>query len=152
MSRRTAFSRFRGCQHARSIQTSALSIGFLIAPSHCAITAFAPIHNRNPECFGVAMLHFSTAVLLSAFTIGSAFGVAGLLSGFCLTSGLRNWATQGDGRMIRTFALAAGMAVISSQLLAAFGLVDLSKSIYLQPSFSAPLILFGGLIFGYARR
>ena len=71
------------------------------------------------------------------------------LSGFCLTSGLRNWTTKGDGVLLRTFALAAGTAVIASQLLAAAGLVDLGKSIYLQPSFSAPLILFGGLIFGY---
>jgi hypothetical protein len=95
------------------------------------------------------MLNFTSTVLLSAFAIGVAFGVVGLLSGFCLTSGMRNWATQGDGRMVRTFALAAATAVIASQALAAFGLVDLSKSIYLQPSFSAPLILFGGLIFGY---
>jgi hypothetical protein len=29
------------------------------------------------------------------------------------------------------------------------GLVDLGKSIYLQPSFSAPLMFFGGLLFGY---
>jgi hypothetical protein len=95
------------------------------------------------------MLNFTTTVLLSGFAIGAAFGVVGLLSGFCLTSGLRNWATQGDGRMVRTFALAAATAIIGSQVLAAFGVVDLSKSIYLQPSFSVPLILFGGLIFGY---
>jgi uncharacterized membrane protein YedE/YeeE len=29
------------------------------------------------------------------------------------------------------------------------GVVDLGKSIYLQPSFSAPLMFFGGLLFGY---
>jgi uncharacterized protein len=98
---------------------------------------------------GRPMLDFTTVVLLSGFAIGIAFGIVGLLSGFCLTSGMRNWITKGDGVLLRTFALAAGTAVIGSQLLAASGLVDLSKSIYLQPSFSAPLILFGGLIFGY---
>ena len=36
-----------------------------------------------------------------------------------------------------------------TQLLAAGGFVDLGKSIYLQPSFSAPLMFFGGLLFGY---
>jgi len=95
------------------------------------------------------VFNFTTFVLLSGFAIGLAFGVVGLLSGFCLTSGMRNWTTKGDGVLLRTFALAAGTAVIASQLLAATDLVDLSKSIYLQPSFSAPLILFGGLIFGY---
>ena len=95
------------------------------------------------------MFDFTITVLLSGFAIGIVFGVVGLLSGFCLTSGLRNWSTRGDGILLRTFALAAAVAVIGAQLLAASGLIDLSKSIYLQPSFSAPLILFGGLIFGY---
>ncbi len=95
------------------------------------------------------MFDFTTVVLLCAFTIGLVFGVVGLLSGFCLTSGLRNQIVRGDGILLRSFALAAGVAVIGAQGLAASGLVDLSQSIYLQPSFSAPLILFGGLIFGY---
>jgi uncharacterized membrane protein YedE/YeeE len=81
--------------------------------------------------------------------IGAIFGVVGLLSGFCLMSGLRNWWVHGDGRMIRMFALAMAVAVAGTQLLAGNGLIDLGKSIYLQPSFSAPLILFGGLLFGY---
>ena len=38
---------------------------------------------------------------------------------------------------------------MAAQLLAAGGVVDLGKSIYLQPSFSAPLMFFGGLLFGY---
>ena len=41
------------------------------------------------------------------------------------------------------------MAVAATQLLAAGGLVDLGKSIYLQPSFSVPVMFFGGLLFGY---
>src|SRR6201996_7891045 len=37
----------------------------------------------------------------------------------------------------------------ASQLLAARGTVDLGKSIYLQASFSAPVMFLGGLLFGY---
>jgi len=95
------------------------------------------------------MFDFTTVVLLCGFGIGVFFGIAGLLSGFCLTSGLRNQLLKGDGVLLRTFVLAAGVAVIGAQALAASGLVDLGQSIYLQPSFSAPLILFGGLVFGY---
>jgi uncharacterized protein len=91
----------------------------------------------------------SNIVLIAGFAIGLAFGVVCLLSGFCLTSGLRNWWIKGDGRLIRTFAVAVAVAIIGAQLLAARGLVDLGKSIYLEPTFSAPLILFGGLLFGY---
>jgi hypothetical protein len=88
-------------------------------------------------------------VLYAALLIGIVFGAAGLLSGFCLTSGLRNWWTKGDGRLIRSFALALAVAIAGTQALAVAGFVDLSQSIYLQPSFSAALILFGGLLFGY---
>ncbi len=95
------------------------------------------------------MFDFTTVVLLCAFLIGLTFGVVGLLSGFCLTSGLRNWTLKGDGVQIRSFALAAGVAVIGAQGLAASSVIDLGQSIYLQPSFSVPVILFGGLIFGY---
>ena len=88
-------------------------------------------------------------VLYAAALIGVVFGIAGLLSGFCLTSGLRNWWQEGDGRLIRSFALALAIAIAGTQALAGAALVDLGQSIYLQPSFSAALILFGGLLFGY---
>jgi uncharacterized membrane protein YedE/YeeE len=88
-------------------------------------------------------------VLIAGFLIGLIFGAVGLLSGFCLTSGLRNWWTQGDGRLVRSFALALAVAIAGTQILAARGMVDLSQSIYLQPAFSAPLMAFGGLLFGY---
>jgi uncharacterized membrane protein YedE/YeeE len=91
----------------------------------------------------------SNVVLYAGFLIGLAFGVAGLLSGFCLLSSLRGHWGHGDSRLIRTYALAIGVAVVATQLLAANGLVDISKSIYLQPSFSAPLMFAGGLMFGY---
>src|ERR1700710_2133827 len=88
-------------------------------------------------------------VVLAGLVIGLVYGAVGLVSGFCMMSGLRGWWAEGDGRLVRTYALAMGVAVASSQLLAARGFVDLGKSIYLQPTFSAPLIFFGGLLFGY---
>src|SRR5436190_7756713 len=88
-------------------------------------------------------------VLLSALVIGLVYGAVGLLSGFCMLSSLRGWWAEGDGRLVRTYALAMGVAIATSQLLAASGLVDLDKSIYLQASFSAPVMFLGGLLFGY---
>ena len=88
--------------------------------------------------------------VLSGLVIGLAYGSIGLLSGFCLLSGLRGWWADGDSRLIRSFALALGggdrrhpAAPIAG------GLVDIGKSIYLQPSFSAPLMFLGGMLFGY---
>src|SRR5204862_962920 len=88
-------------------------------------------------------------VVVSGLLIGLAYGAIGLLSGFCLLSGLRGWWAEGDSRLIRTYALALGVAIAATQLLAAGDLVDIGKSIYLQPTFSAPLMFIGGLLFGY---
>jgi uncharacterized membrane protein YedE/YeeE len=88
-------------------------------------------------------------VVVAGLVIGLLYGAVGLLSGFCLMSSLRGWWAQGDSRLIRSYALALGVAIAVTQLLAAGGTVDLGKSIYLQPSFSAPLMFFGGLLFGY---
>ena len=86
--------------------------------------------------------------VVSGFVIGLVFGVVGLLSGFCLMSSLRDLWTSNDTRKIRSYATALAVAIIGTQALAGTGLVNIGTSIYLQPSFSAPLIFFGGLLFG----
>jgi uncharacterized membrane protein YedE/YeeE len=91
----------------------------------------------------------ASIVVRAALLIGLAYGVVGLLSGFCLMSSLRGWWAEGDSRLIRSYALALGVAIAATQLLAGSGIVDLGRSVYLQPSFSAPLIFVGGLLFGY---
>jgi uncharacterized membrane protein YedE/YeeE len=101
---------------------------------------------------GLEEAHVPTPANIAVYSgllIGFAYGAVGLLSGFCLLSGLRGWWASGDSRLIRTYALALGTAIAAAQLLAASGMVDLGKSIYLQPSFSAPLMLLGGVLFGY---
>ncbi|MGB6397340.1 MAG: YeeE/YedE family protein [Bradyrhizobium sp.] len=87
--------------------------------------------------------------VLAGLAIGLVYGSVGRLSGFCMMSSLRGWWAEGDGRLVRTYTLAIGVAIAASQLLVARGLVDLGKSIYLQSTFSAPLMFFGGLLFGY---
>jgi len=88
-------------------------------------------------------------VIVSALVIGLVYGSVGLLSGFCMMSSLRGWWAEGDDRLVRTYALAMGIAVAATQWLTAAGFVDIGKSIYLQPSFSVPLMFFGGILFGY---
>jgi uncharacterized membrane protein YedE/YeeE len=91
----------------------------------------------------------ANVVLSAGLLIGLLYGAVALLSGFCLMSSLRGWWAKGDSRLIRTYALALGVSIAATQLLAAGGMVDLGKTIYLQPSFSAPLMFAGGLLFGY---
>ncbi len=87
--------------------------------------------------------------VMAGLMIGLIYGVVGLLSGFCMMSSLRGWWADGDRRLVRTYVLAMGIAIVATQLLAANGAVDLGKSIYLQPTFSVPLMLLGGVLFGY---
>lgn len=88
-------------------------------------------------------------VILAGLVIGLIYGAVGLLSGFCLMSSMRGVLAEGDGRLVRTYALAIAVAIAASQLLAGSGTVDLGKSIYLQQTFSAPALFLGGLLFGY---
>ncbi|MBO0718673.1 MAG: YeeE/YedE family protein, partial [Rhizobiales bacterium] len=59
------------------------------------------------------------------------------------------WWAEGDSRLVRTYALAMGVAIAASELLAARGTVDLGSSIYLQSSVSFPVMFVGGVLFGY---
>ncbi|QDF36731.1 YeeE/YedE family protein [Bradyrhizobium symbiodeficiens] len=88
-------------------------------------------------------------VIVAGLAIGVVYGAVGLLSGFCLMSSMRGWLAEGDGRLVRTYALAIAVAIAASQFLAGNGMADLGKSIYLQQTFSVPVLFFGGLLFGY---
>jgi uncharacterized membrane protein YedE/YeeE len=88
-------------------------------------------------------------VVLAGLAIGLIYGAVGLLSGFCLMSSMRGALAEGDGRLLRSYALAIAVALAASQWLGGNGLADLGKSIYLQPTFSAPVLFLGGLLFGY---
>ena len=59
----------------------------------------------------------ASIVLWGGLVIGLAYGSVGLLSGFCLLSSLRGWWADGDSRLVRTFALALGVATAGTQLL-----------------------------------
>lgn len=95
------------------------------------------------------MMESAQLVILAGLVIGLVYGAVGLLSGFCLMSSMRGWLADGDGRLVRTYALAIAVAIAASQFLAGNGVVDLGRSIYLQPTFSVPVLFLGGLLFGY---
>src|SRR4051812_17827398 len=118
-------------------------------PIPSEIPPVCPTSNRSRLRENQTLSIGSNLVLLAGLAIGLVYGAVGLLSGFCLMSSLRGWWAEGDGRLVRTYALAMGIAIVATQLLAVGGLVDLGRSIYLQASFSAPVMFLGGLMFGY---
>lgn len=87
-------------------------------------------------------------VIWGGFAVGILFGVAGRWSELCLLRGLRGAWHDGDGRPIRTFAVALAVALLGSQALQSAELFDLSQSIYVRASFSPLVVFLGGLLFG----
>jgi uncharacterized membrane protein YedE/YeeE len=85
----------------------------------------------------------------SGLVIGLAFGAIGQFSGFCLNRALKEYWQSGALHKAQSFALALCIAVIGTQSLAQFELIDLSKSIYRGPTFSWLLVPLGGVLFGY---
>lgn len=79
---------------------------------------------------------------------GAILGVAGRAGRFCTLAMLEDAFYASDTRRLKSFALAAAIALIITQVMAALGLVDLSASVYLTPSIGLGGAIIGGLMFG----
>jgi hypothetical protein len=75
-------------------------------------------------------------VVLGGLVIGALFGGVAQATAFCSSGAILDLVRSGDGNRLRAWGLAAAVALLSSQLLLGFEIVDLRKSIYL----TAPLI------------
>lgn len=83
-------------------------------------------------------------------------GLAGIVIGavarsqhFCTLAALeRHWYAN-DSTGLRTWVLAATVAIIATQAMSAGGLVDLRGSFYLDPNFGWSGAIIGGLAFGF---
>jgi uncharacterized protein len=85
---------------------------------------------------------------IAAGLLGSAAGWLIERTHFCTMGAISDAYLFGSWRRLRAWGLAIGTAVLSTQLLAATGLVPLAESFYLAPRIE-PLGLFvGGLLFG----
>lgn len=87
--------------------------------------------------------------LWAGFAIGIVFGACGQISGFCLHRGLQQCWSGRDGYQLHAFALALAVALAGTHVISALGLVDISRSLYLAPSYSWLLMAVGGILFGY---
>lgn len=87
-------------------------------------------------------------VAAATLVLGLLFGALAESSQFCFLGGFRDQA-EGQGRA-RLAAFAAGSlaALALTQMLVAFGVVDLKTSIYLSAIAALPAVAFGGFLFG----
>lgn len=94
------------------------------------------------------MLHPLTIAFACGLAAGAVLGVAGRAGRFCTLAMLEDAFFGTDFRRMKSFALAAAVALVATQALVEFGVVDLSRSIYLTPAIGLGGSIVGGLMFG----
>lgn len=86
---------------------------------------------------------------LAGGLIGIAIGAAARLDRFCTLAALERYWYAGDATGVRTWVLAAAVAIVVTQALVLSGSVDVSRSFYLSPAFGWTGAILGGLAFGF---
>jgi uncharacterized membrane protein YedE/YeeE len=94
------------------------------------------------------MLNPSTIAFACGLAAGTVLGIAGRAGRFCTLAMLEDAFFGSDLRRLKSFALAAAVALLATQALSEFGVVDLSRSIYLTSTIGLGGAIVGGLMFG----
>jgi uncharacterized protein len=98
---------------------------------------------------GVAQ-HTALYLALGGLLLGGLFGWVVFATNFCAMGSLSDIYNFGDWRRFRAWLLAAAVALVGAQLLAAGGWVELDKSMYLAASgFNWAGHVIGGLMLGF---
>ena len=91
----------------------------------------------------------ATEVAWLAFALGAVFGAVARRSHFCTMGAVADIVTSGDWDRMRLWLLAIAIAIAGTNLLAYFGIIDLSKSIYTAAKLTWLSNLTGGALFGF---
>ncbi|NOT70380.1 MAG: YeeE/YedE family protein [Hyphomicrobium sp.] len=91
----------------------------------------------------------ATALAVGGAIIGLLFGAIVSRTNYCTMGAITDWRLTGDKGRLGAVALAAATAMTGAQCLDAYGVVELSKSMYLAPRINWAGALGGGLLFGY---
>jgi len=91
----------------------------------------------------------NSQVLWAAFLLSALFGVIAQRTHFCTMGAVSDIVSMGDWTRMRVWALAAGVALIGFAGLAATGLIDPTKTLYVSNRFLWLSALVGGTMFGF---
>ena len=101
----------------------------------------------NIDLAAVQQLSFTTLWL--SLALGLVFGAVMQYSHFCTMGAVADWVNFGDTGRARMAAVAIAVAIVGTQLLAAFNVIDLSQSIYTGGRLMIAAYVIGGLSFGF---
>ncbi|MEJ8836563.1 YeeE/YedE family protein [Ramlibacter sp. AN1133] len=87
-------------------------------------------------------------VVTGGFLLAFVFGLAAARTNFCTMGALSDIVNMGSWTRMRTWMLAAAVAVLGTALLSFLGYVDLAKSVQQRPMLPWLSLLVGGVLFG----
>ncbi len=90
----------------------------------------------------------NAAALVGLFG-GVILGFAARIGRFCTLGAIEDYLYGSDDRRLRMWGIAIGVAVIGTQMAAAWGHFDLSQTAYLDRTWNPAATVIGGLLFGY---
>lgn len=97
---------------------------------------------------GLIAANASESLAIGGFLIGLAFGYLTQRANFCTMGSIANWITIHDARGMRSWALAAAIAIVAVALLTHTGVLDLKLTNYTSPRLNWAANILGGLMFG----
>jgi uncharacterized membrane protein YedE/YeeE len=92
--------------------------------------------------------HLTALVLWGGFALAFAFGAVAQHTNFCTMGAVADIVNMGHWGRMRMWLLAMAVALAGTSALAALGLVDVSKAVYLRPTVAWASLVAGGALFG----
>lgn len=86
---------------------------------------------------------------IAGILAGLIIGAAARRDRFCTLAALERFWYANDSSGLRTWILAAAVALIATQTMALSGVIDLTRTFYLNPNFGWTGAILGGLAFGF---
>jgi uncharacterized protein len=91
----------------------------------------------------------ATKIAWLAFALGAIFGAVAQRTHFCTMGAVADIVNMGNWDRMRQWLLAIAVAILGTNLLAFFGVIDLSKALYTGAKFIWLSNVAGGLLFGF---
>jgi uncharacterized membrane protein YedE/YeeE len=90
----------------------------------------------------------ATMVVWGGFVLSFVFGAMASKTNFCTMGAISDVVNMGHWGRMRRWLLTIAIAILGTNLLYYFGLIDISKSVYHRPSLPWLSLLLGGFLFG----
>jgi hypothetical protein len=90
----------------------------------------------------------ATMVVWGGFALAFIFGVVANKTNFCTMGAISDVVNMGHWGRMRMWLLTIAVAIIGTNFLHYFGLIDLSKTVYQRPTLAWLSLLLGGFLFG----